>query len=260
MLAHALSVPLAAAALILLSPLFVLVAIAIKLESRGPLFFVQERVGLKGKRFKIVKFRTMRPARGATSEWERDNQIRLTRVGRCLRRIRLDELPQLLNIVKGEMSLVGPRPHPVTNAPLFSMVMRNAPDCGAQIPYYELRAMVRPGLTGWAQVRYHYANDLEEEIEKMRYDLYYVKHRSALLDLRILVETIRVVLRGPDIGQADAAADRRVPAPVPRPMAPALRLAPPSSHSDTSPPLPRGIVGAAPAPPLRPVLRAGDES
>jgi lipopolysaccharide/colanic/teichoic acid biosynthesis glycosyltransferase len=180
-------------------------------------------------------------------------------VGRILRRVRLDELPQLVNIVRGEMSLVGPRPHPVTNAPLFSMVMRNTPDCGAQIPYYELRAMVRPGLTGWAQVRYHYANDLEEEVEKMRYDLYYVKHRSALLDLRILLETIRVVLRGPDIGQAEAAADRAAPAPVPRAVAPALRLAADGPHFETTAG-PRAMVGAPPAPALRPVLRAGDES
>ena len=228
-LARLVSVPLSAAALILLAPLFALIAIAIKLESRGSLFFVQERVGYKGRRFSIVKFRTMHPSPQATSEWERDNQLRLTRVGRCLRRIRLDELPQLVNIVKGDMNLVGPRPHPVSNAPLFSMVMRNTPDCGAQIPYYELRAMVRPGLTGWAQVRYHYANDLEEEIEKMRYDLYYVKHRSALLDLRILLETVRVVLRGPDVAHADATAERAAPART-RPV-PALRLASEDGHA-----------------------------
>ena len=230
-LARAVSVPLAAAALLILAPLFVLIAIAIKLESRGPLFFVQERVGRKGKRFTIVKFRTMHPSHVPTSEWEKDNHTRLTRVGRCLRRTRLDELPQLLNIVKGDMNLVGPRPHPVSNAPLFSLVMRNTPDCGAQIPYYALRAMVRPGLTGWAQVRYHYANDLEEEIEKMRYDLYYIKHRSAWLDMRILLETFRVVLRGPQIAQYEAAADLSADLPATRPAAPVLRLASGDRHA-----------------------------
>jgi lipopolysaccharide/colanic/teichoic acid biosynthesis glycosyltransferase len=115
-------------------------------------------------------------------------------VGRWLRRFRLDEIPQLVNILKGDMNLVGPRPHPVSNMPLFILVMRNAPSCGEPIPYYALRWMVRPGITGWAQVRYRYANDLEEEVEKMRHDLYYVKHMSLWLDLRILFETVKTVL------------------------------------------------------------------
>jgi len=153
--------------------------VAIKLDSRGPLFFVQDRVGRQGKRFRLVKFRTMLPSDTRVSEWERDNHKRLTRVGRHLRRCRLDELPQLYNILRGDMCLVGPRPHPVSNVLLFAMVTRNVPECGEQIPYYALRSLVRPGLTGWAQVRYHYANDLEEEIEKMKYDLYYIKHRSS---------------------------------------------------------------------------------
>jgi exopolysaccharide biosynthesis polyprenyl glycosylphosphotransferase len=191
-----LSQPLVAGALVLLAPLLGLVALAIKLDSPGPVFFVQERVGRGGRRFKLVKFRTMRPAQGTTSEWVRDNGDRLTRVGRWLRRFRLDELPQLVNILKGDMNLVGPRPHPVSNLPLFVLVMRNAPSCGEPIPYYALRWMVRPGLTGWAQVRYRYANDLEEEIEKMRHDLYYIKHMSPWLDLLILFETVKIVLRG----------------------------------------------------------------
>jgi lipopolysaccharide/colanic/teichoic acid biosynthesis glycosyltransferase len=113
-----------------------------------------------------------------------------------LRRFRLDELPQFVNVAMGDMNLVGPRPHPVTNLPLLVLVARNTPECGEQIPFYALRSLVRPGLTGWAQVRYQYANDLEEEIEKMRYDLYYIKHRSLWLDLRIVMETLKIVIRG----------------------------------------------------------------
>jgi exopolysaccharide biosynthesis polyprenyl glycosylphosphotransferase len=195
-LARGLSQPLVAAALVLLAPLLALVALIIKLDSPGPVFFVQDRVGRGGKRFRLVKFRTMRPERRVSSEWARDNGDRLTRVGRWLRRYRLDELPQLVNILKGDMNLVGPRPHPVSNLPLFVLVMRNAPSCGEPIPYYALRWMVRPGITGWAQVRYQYANDLEEEVEKMRHDLYYIKHMSPWLDLRILFETVKTVVWG----------------------------------------------------------------
>jgi lipopolysaccharide/colanic/teichoic acid biosynthesis glycosyltransferase len=195
-LARGLSQPLVAGALILLAPLLALVALVIKLDSPGPVFFLQERVGRGGKRFRLIKFRTMRPERRVKSEWARDNGDRLTRVGRWLRRYRLDELPQLVNILKGDMNLVGPRPHPVSNLPLFVLVMRNAPSCGEPIPYYALRWMVRPGITGWAQVRYQYANDLEEEVEKMRHDLYYIKHMSLWLDLRILFETVKTVVWG----------------------------------------------------------------
>jgi lipopolysaccharide/colanic/teichoic acid biosynthesis glycosyltransferase len=120
------------------------------------------------------------------SEWERDNTDRITRVGRWLRCHRLDELPNFVNILCGDMNLVGPRPHPMSNYELFA----------GHIPYYSLRAMVRPGITGWAQVRFGYANDLAEEIEKMRYDLYYIKHKSLGLDLQIVVETVRTVFVG----------------------------------------------------------------
>ena len=119
------------------------------------------------------------------------------------------------------MNLVGPRPHPVSNVPLFMIMMRNRPACGEQIPYYALRCMVRPGLTGWAQVRYQYANDLEEEVEKMRHDLYYIKHMSVWLDVRILFETVKSVVFAAGIGgsarsragarRARAALARRVP-------------------------------------------------
>jgi exopolysaccharide biosynthesis polyprenyl glycosylphosphotransferase len=195
-MAWLLSAPLAVVALVLLAPLLALIALAIKLDSAGPVFFVQSRVGRGGRPFRLIKFRTMRPAAGATSEWVRDNRGRLTRVGRLLRRFRLDELPQFLNVAMGDMNLVGPRPHPVSNLSMLVLVARNTPECGEPIPFYALRSLVRPGLTGWAQVRYQYANDLEEEIEKMRYDLYYIKHRSLWLDLRIVLETVKIVVLG----------------------------------------------------------------
>lgn len=183
---HAVSLAVAATGLVVLSPLFVALALITKIDSPGPVFFVHDRVGLRGRRIKLLKFRTMRPADGPTSEWERDNGHRITRVGRWLRRYRLDELPQLINVVRGELNLVGPRPHPVSNVELFTQ----------KIPFYSLRSAVRPGLTGWAQVRQGYANSLEEETEKMRYDLYYIKHMSTWLDLRILLHTVRIVLSG----------------------------------------------------------------
>jgi exopolysaccharide biosynthesis polyprenyl glycosylphosphotransferase len=199
----------AAVGLVALAPLFGLIALAIKLDSAGPVLFVQDRMGMGGRRFKLIKFRTMRPANGPTSEWARDNGHRVTRVGRWLRRFRFDELPQFVNVLRGDMNLVGPRPHPVTNVLMLTMVARNASECGGEIPYYQLRTMVRPGITGWAQVRYRYANDLEEEIEKMRYDLYHVKHLSLWLDLRILFETAKIILlgrgaAGPDLDRVRA--------------------------------------------------------
>jgi exopolysaccharide biosynthesis polyprenyl glycosylphosphotransferase len=185
-LSRALSVGLALLGLVMLAPLFAIIALAIVLDSRGAAFFAQERVGAFGRRFKLVKFRTMHPTNRPPSEWERDNGYRITRVGRVLRRFRLDELPQFFNVLWGDMNLVGPRPHPVSNYQLFV----------ERIPYYTLRTAVRPGITGWAQVRYRYANDLAEETEKMRYDLFYVKHLSLWLDLRILLETARAVVQG----------------------------------------------------------------
>jgi exopolysaccharide biosynthesis polyprenyl glycosylphosphotransferase len=183
---HAASIVASAVGLVVLAPLFGLIALAVKLDSPGPIFFIHDRVGLRGRRFKLIKFRTMRPAERTTSEWACDNTDRITRVGRWLRKFRLDELPQLINVIRGEMNLVGPRPHPVSN---FELFLEN-------IPYYSLRAAVRPGLTGWAQVRQGYANSLKEETEKMRYDLYYIKHMSVWLDLRILLRTVRIVFGG----------------------------------------------------------------
>ena len=185
-------------------PLLAVIALAIKLDSRGPVFFVQERVGRRGRTFRLVKFRTMQPVEGTHSEWERDNCARITRLGRWLRRYRLDELPQLVNVLRGEMNLVGPRPHPVTNLTALTRAAGSLHEHA--IPYYSLRCAVRPGITGWAQVRYRYANSLEEEMEKVRYDLYYVKHISLWFDVYILFETVRAVFAGRGIGPAPAAA------------------------------------------------------
>jgi exopolysaccharide biosynthesis polyprenyl glycosylphosphotransferase len=173
----------ALAALVLLLPVLAAIGLAIRLDSPGPILFIQRRVGWGGRPFGLVKFRTMHAQVGPRSEWVRDNDDRITAIGRWMRRFRLDELPQFVNVLRGEMNLVGPRPHPVSNYKLFL----------DRIPYYALRSAVRPGITGWAQVRYGYANGLHEETEKMRYDLYYIKHRSLWLDARILGETMTVV-------------------------------------------------------------------
>ena len=195
--ARAISFLVAIAGLIVLAPVMAVIALAIKLESRGPVFFVQHRAGLYRRSFNLIKFRTMRPIRGRHSEWERDNSARITRCGRWLRRFRLDELPQLINMLRGDMNLVGPRPHPMTNLELLMLTARNLSEVsGDAIPYYSLRCSVRPGITGWAQVRYRYANSLDQEMEKIRYDFYYLRHRSIWLDLRILLKTVRIVLTG----------------------------------------------------------------
>ena len=191
----------ASIAFVVVAPVILLIAVAVKLDSAGPAFFRQERIGLHGRRFALVKFRTMVPVAAEISVWVRDNEDRITRVGRVLRKFRLDELPQFLNVLRGDMNLVGPRPHPVVNYELFARA----------IPYYALRAAVRPGVTGWAQVRYGYANDLDEETEKMRYDLYYVKHLSIWLDVRILIDTVKVVLFGLGSRAADVSPAVSVP-------------------------------------------------
>ena len=176
----------AIAGLVICAPFLVAIGIAIALDSRGPMFFIQQRAGRNGRPFGLLKFRTMRPCDEPRSEWVSDNVDRITRVGHYLRRFRLDELPQLVNVVRGDMNLVGPRPHPVTNQAVFM----------EKIAYYGLRSTVRPGVTGWAQIRYGYANNLAEETEKMRYDLYYIKNRSLWLDVRIMLETVATVLFG----------------------------------------------------------------
>ena len=176
--------------IVLTAPLMVLIALAIKLDSRGPVFFIQKRAGLRGKPFRLVKFRTMHPIEsvGGTerSVWGRDSTGRVTRAGRILRKLRLDELPQFINILRGDMDLVGPRPEMVDNVKTMA----------EQIPYYSLRMGVRPGLTGWAQIRHGYSVSQEDVTEKMRYDLYYVKHMSVWFDIKILIDTVKIILLG----------------------------------------------------------------
>ena len=192
-LQRGLSVLLAAIGLVLCAPLLLAIALLIKWDSAGPVFFVQERIGKDGRKFSLMKFRTMRPVDRRPSEWVKDNGDRITPIGRWLRKFRLDELPQLINVMLGHMNLIGPRPHPASNYELF---MRH-------IPFYAFRTTVRPGITGWAQVRYGYANDLQEEIEKMRYDLYYIKYHSVRLDVEILFRTIAVVVLGNELPRGE---------------------------------------------------------
>jgi len=195
--------------LIILAPFLAAIALAIKIDSSGPVFFVQDRAGKDGKAFKLLKFRTMHPSDVHLSEWVQDNTERITRLGRVLRRFRIDELPQLVNILRGEMNMVGPRPHPMTNQRIFM----------ERIAYYGVRSTVRPGVTGWAQVRYGYANNIEEETEKMRYDLYYIKNRSLWLDAKITLETVAIMLFGQGASRVrqrrPRAAIRTVRVPVP---------------------------------------------
>jgi exopolysaccharide biosynthesis polyprenyl glycosylphosphotransferase len=195
-LARGISLLVAVVGLVILAPILGLIALAIKLDSCGPVFLVQDRVGMGGKPFKLLKFRTMRPIDRETSLWFLDNSNRITRVGKWLRKFRLDELPQLLNVLRGDMNLVGPRPQRVPKFELLALVLRNAPELGKDIPYHSLRSVVRPGITGWAQIRNGYASNLEEEIEKTKYDLYYIKHMSLWFDLRIILETVKIVLSG----------------------------------------------------------------
>jgi exopolysaccharide biosynthesis polyprenyl glycosylphosphotransferase len=189
--ARIVSIFIAVVGLILVAPLLVAIALLVKLDSRGPVLFVQERAGRHGRPFGLLKFRTMHPTNERPSEWVLDNVHRITRVGKYLRRFRLDELPQLVNVLRGEMNLVGPRPHPTSNHATFM----------EHIAYYGLRSTVRPGVTGWAQCCYGYANNLEEETEKMRYDLYYIKNRSLWLDAKIIVWTVGIMLFGQGASQ-----------------------------------------------------------
>jgi lipopolysaccharide/colanic/teichoic acid biosynthesis glycosyltransferase len=196
-LQRAFSLSAAIIALLVCAPLMALIALLIKLDSRGPVFFVQERIGLNGHRFRLIKFRSMLPHAGNTSQWARDHAHRITRLGGWLRQYHLDELPQFFNILRGDMELVGPRPIPVSNHALFAR----------EIPRYALRCQASPGLTGWAQVRNGYANDLAGEIKKLRYDLDYITRQSLALDVRIVAETIKIVTLGRDPAQHPAPAD-----------------------------------------------------
>ncbi len=167
-------------------PLLPLIALLIKLDSRGPVFYRQERLGEGGQPFWLVKFRSMRPDAEERSGpiWAGERDPRVTRVGRFLRHSRLDELPQLINVVRGQMSLIGPRPE----RPAFVSQLQE------KIPFYIHRLAVKPGITGWAQVKYHYGASVEDALEKLQYDFYYIKNLSIFLDLLILLQTLQVVI------------------------------------------------------------------
>ena len=170
--------------LIALMPLLILTAIAVRLTSSGPALFRQERTGRYGESFTIYKFRSMRTdAEKNGAQWASKKDARVTSIGGFLRKSRIDELPQLWNIIKGDMSLVGPRPErPVFNEQLVE-----------QLPYYDLRHLVRPGVTGWAQVKYPYGASVEDAKHKLEYDIYYVRHGSLMFDVRIIVRTLATV-------------------------------------------------------------------
>jgi lipopolysaccharide/colanic/teichoic acid biosynthesis glycosyltransferase len=163
------------------------VAVADLVGNRGPLFYRQERVGKNGATFTILKFRTMRPARpGDATEWTGDDDPRITPFGHLLRRSHLDELPQVVNILRGELSVVGPRPEQP----------RYVEELSEKLPFYAMRHLVRPGLTGWAQVKYGYAGDERDALEKLQYEFFYLRRQSVVLDLRIVGRTVRSVVGG----------------------------------------------------------------
>ena len=176
--------------LVLALPLIPLIMLAIRLDSAGPVFYTQTRVGKNGRLFKVIKFRTMRQDAEAANgpQWAGDNDPRVTRVGHFLRSSRLDEIPQLWCVLKGEMAFVGPRPE----RPEFIDMLAK------EIPFYGVRHMVRPGLTGWAQVKYKYGSTIGDAREKLQYDLFYIKNASIGLDLLIMFQTIKTVLLRPE--------------------------------------------------------------
>lgn len=164
-----------------------LIALAVTLDSPGPIFYRQERVGKGGRTFKILKLRTMIPEAEKVSgpQWAADNDPRITRTGKFLRKTRLDEVPQLINVLRGDMSLVGPRPE----RPFFVEKLSQ------NIPFYRTRNIIKPGVTGWAQVKYNYGNSVEDALVKLQYDLYYIRHQSIILDALIMLRTIGKMLK-----------------------------------------------------------------
>jgi sugar transferase (PEP-CTERM system associated) len=174
--------------LVLCLPLMLVVAAATRLGSRGPVIYRQTRVGLRGVHFEVLKFRSMRAdaEQGTGAMWATAEDKRITRVGRFIRKYRLDELPQFVNVIRGDMSLVGPRPE----RPAFVEELRT------RLSYYDERHTVRPGITGWAQVRYKYGSTVEDAVRKLEYDLFYLKNMSVFFDLHIIFDTIRIVITG----------------------------------------------------------------
>lgn len=163
------------------------IILVIKLDSRGPVFYKQKRIGRIGKVFEIIKFRTMRQdaEKSTGAVWAADNDPRITKIGMFLRKTRIDELPQLWNILKGEMSLVGPR----AERPEFHAILKK------EVPFYEERYLIKPGLSGWAQINFRYGSSIKDAAEKLQYDLYYIKNRSLMLDLGIALKTTRIALQ-----------------------------------------------------------------
>jgi len=172
--------------LVLFLPLILATILAIRLESPGPIFYRQERVGLNGRIFRVWKFRSMRTdaESDGVPKWAGAGDSRVTRIGRFIRKARIDEIPQIINVLAGDMSFIGPRPE----RPFFVEQLRE------MIPYYELRHRVKPGITGWAQVNYPYGASVDDARQKLAYDLYYVKNNDMFLDIAILVRTVRVIL------------------------------------------------------------------
>ncbi len=167
-------------------PFCPLIALAVKLSSHGPVIFKQERIGKDGQPFVALKFRTMyQNAEKSGPSWAKENDPRITKVGQFLRKTRLDEIPQLINIFRGEMSFVGPRPE----RPVFIAELEKA------IPFYRERLLVKPGLTGWAQINFPYADSIDSTLKKLQYDLYYIKNRSIFLDLSIILKTLNIVFK-----------------------------------------------------------------
>jgi sugar transferase (PEP-CTERM system associated) len=187
-LKRAIDVVLAGIGLILSAPLTLLTALAVYLDSDGPILYCQERMGENGRLFTLYKFRSMRvdAEPDGTPMWAAEHDDRVTRVGRFIRKTRLDELPQLWNVVHGDMSFVGPRPE----RPFF------VEQLAAEVPFYHQRHAVKPGVTGWAQIKYQYGSSIEDSMEKLRYDLYYIKHVSIAFDLSIVFDTVKVILFG----------------------------------------------------------------
>lgn len=175
--------------LIIITPF---VALATKLQSPGPLFYLQERIGKGGKRFKVIKFRTMHAlekdggAELSGAQFTSQDDPRITKIGKIIRSLRIDELPQVINVLKGEMSIIGPRPERPQFVEQFEKHM----------PYYTVRNLVKPGLTGWAQINYPYAETTEQQLTKFQYDLFYIKNRSLMLDITIILKTLHVILYG----------------------------------------------------------------
>jgi lipopolysaccharide/colanic/teichoic acid biosynthesis glycosyltransferase len=172
--------------LVLVSPLLPLCALAVWLEDRGPVFFAQTRVGKNRRPFKVFKFRTMRPDTADSNPYTQPKDTRITQTGRLLRAARFDELPQLLNVLRGDMSVIGPR------AEWSKLVGRYE----REIPCYHFRHLVKPGITGWAQVNYPYGANLDDTLRKLEYDLYYIRHFSFVLDASIVLKTIHIMLGG----------------------------------------------------------------